>query len=209
MNQQKQSSAVSEPSDTMKDQPELNLLLISVFPGSPQDAMAFIKDLKSNSVGIYKTSQQIGTGRIVDIKKDSVVIVDQGRRFILKAAFDQSRSVSVRESADTIAVQTSRRIPIGSPPIAETYEDYRTPVASLKSVLNCAKLEPFSMNGQAQGLKVSALNNTLVANEMDIREGDVIHRINGHLLINKQQAWQVLKKAKSQGTIDVEVLYDD
>jgi hypothetical protein len=44
---------------------------------------------------------------------------------------------------------------------------------------------------------------------MDIREGDVIHCINGHLLINKQQAWQVLKKAKSQGTIDVEVLYND
>jgi type II secretory pathway component PulC len=208
-NQQKQRDAVSEAVDTIKDRPDLNLLLISVFPGRPLDAMALIKDLKSNSVGIYKTSQQIGTGRIADIRENSVLVVDCGRRFILEPAFGQSRSVSVPIDAAPADSQKIRKFPIGSPPVAKAYEDYQTPVASLKSVLNGAKLEPFSLNGRVQGLKVSALNNTLVANEMNIREGDVIHRINGHLLINKQQAWQVLKKAKSQGTIDVEVLYND
>jgi type II secretory pathway component PulC len=209
VNRQKQFFAASESADTVEDRPELNLLLISVFPGSPQDAMALIKDLKSNSVGIYKTSQQIGTSRIASIRKNRVVVIDQGRRFILKPAFGRSESVNMPEDAAPVAVQTTKRIPIGSPPVAETYEDYQTPLASLKSVLSCAKLEPFSLNGRVQGLKLSALNNILVVNEMDIREGDVIHRINGHLLINKQQAWQVLKKAKSQGTIDVEVLYND
>jgi len=207
--QQKKSPDASVTAETMEDQPELKLLLISIFPGNPLVARALIKDLKSNSVGVYKTGQQIGTGHIANIRRNEVVVVDHRRRFILKPAFSQSRSVSAPQDAAQAEFQTSRRIPIGTPPVAEACEDCRTPVASLKSLLIAAKLEPFSLNGRAQGLKVSALDNTLVANEMNIKQGDVIHRINGHILINKQQAWQVLKKAKSQDTIDVEVLYND
>lgn len=205
LSRQKQSTAESGASGTAKDQPELNLLLISTSPGSSTDAMALIKDLESNSVGIYKTSQNIGRGYIESIAKDRVVVVVEGRSFTLKPAFSEAP----RETVALAETTKSRVIPIGSTPSLENYENPRTKVDSLKSVLSKAKLETFLKDGQVQGLRVAGLDNALLANEMDLREGDVIHRINGHLLINKQQAWQVLKKARSQGTIDVEVLYDD
>ncbi len=210
LHQQKQQPVTSVPAETTKAEfPDSALLLIGAFSGAPADAMAIIKDLESDSVGIYKTGQQIGNGHIESIEKNKVVVFGEGHRFILTPMFGQSQNARVHEADGPATVQKSRSIPIGSGPFLEAYEDYQTPVASLVSVLSCAKLESFSLNGQLQGLRISGLDDILVANKMDIRNGDVIHTVNGHLLMNKQQAWQVLKKAKAQDTIDVEVLYGD
>jgi type II secretory pathway component PulC len=205
-NRQKQQPVASEFTQTGKaPQSDLNLLLISAVPGSSSNAKALIKDLESNSVGIYTIGQQIGIGRIVSIEKNKVVLFDEGQSLVLKPAFN----AALPETAAPAEVQKKRITPIGSGPVLADYEDYQTPVNYLESVLSNAGLKSFSQNGQVLGLKISGLDDTLLAKEMDLRNGDIIHRVNGHLLISKQQALQVLKKAKSQDTIDVEVLYGD
>ena len=84
-----------------------------------------------------------------------------------------------------------------------------TPIGYVEAVLNNAAIEPYSVDGRVEGLQITGLENINLARDFGLKNKDVIRSVNGHRLTSKQKAFQVFKKAKSQPTMDIELLRDD
>ena len=68
------------------------------------------------------------------------------------------------------------------------------------------EVAPYIINGQQEGLCITGLDNLSMAGCFGFENGDVIQTINGQLLTNKQKAFQALKKARSQSSLNVQLL---
>jgi len=212
---EKQTSVASELTETATEPADSKLLLVGAIAGSSSDAGALIKNRESNTLRIYKTAQQIDGGYIEKIEKNRVVVLSEGRRYELKLAVDRPESVTAQITTSNknwlSTAEQSRSQPPASDTVLTTTRSPipQTPLGSLEMVLREAKLEPCYLQNEVQGLTIAGMENVPVAGRMNLRNGDVIHSVNGHQLVSKQQAWQVLKKARSEDTIDIEVLCRD
>ena len=93
-------------------------------------------------------------------------------------------------------------------PNEESLEGIPTKIMCIESILNKAAIEPYLVDGQVEGLKITDLDKIPMAKTFGLNEGDIIRQVNGHRLISKQQAFQVFKKARSQASMDLELLSD-
>ncbi len=73
-------------------------------------------------------------------------------------------------------------------------------------MLTKAVIEPYMIDGQVEGLKITGLENIRVAEDLGLKNGDIIRTVNGHRLTSKQKAYQIFKKARSQEAMNIELL---
>ena len=61
-------------------------------------------------------------------------------------------------------------------------------------------------DGQSDGLKISGLGDSAMAQLVGLRDGDVIEAVNGHVVTNQRKAAQVLRKARMLGSAEIELV---
>ena len=74
--------------------------------------------------------------------------------------------------------------------------------------MNKVVIEPYTLDNQTEGLKITGLENMKAMQGLGLKNGDIIRMVNGHQLTSKQKAYQILKKAKSQSDINLELSRD-
>ncbi|MCP4707620.1 MAG: hypothetical protein GY869_03260 [Planctomycetes bacterium] len=57
-------------------------------------------------------------------------------------------------------------------------------------------------------MRITKLENVKNAKLLGLKDGDVIRLVNGQLVTNKQKAFQVIRKARTQPFLDVEIQRD-
>jgi type II secretory pathway component PulC len=75
----------------------------------------------------------------------------------------------------------------------------------VEDIFREAKIEKVVDEGKGTGLRITGLENTPVAELFGLRNGDVVETINGQKVTNKQKAFQVLQKARSQQVMNIEL----
>jgi len=201
-----QSLPVDDASSVLPSEDELEIALLGTVAGSPAISRAIIKDLETNVVGQYKTGETVLTASIESIEKDRIVLLHGGRRKVLylrNPQFERGDSDNAQATLQANAPQP----PVGaaSPPPrpVATFADRLRHTAML---LPKATVEPYSVAGEVEGLRVTDLENIGGAKDLGLRDGDVIRAINGHRLDSKQKAFQIAMKARSQATLSVELM---
>jgi type II secretion system protein C len=173
---------------------ELGLALSGTISGNPEVARAIIKDLQTGVPDMYKIDETVAGARVESIEEDTVVLVSDGRRTLLKLNIVDS---DINNNTQYSSIQTSDKMRKA----AKT--------GHVETLLNNAVIEPYFADGQAEGLQITGLENISIAKDIGLKNKDVIRSVNGHILTNKQKAYQVLKKAASQPAIDIELLRDN
>ncbi len=84
----------------------------------------------------------------------------------------------------------------------------RTKIKCIESVLKKAAIEPYSINGQIEGLRISGLDEISEANALLLKSGDIILAVNGQTLSSKKEAYGIFKKARKEPTMIVDLLQD-
>jgi type II secretion system protein C len=185
---------------------ELGLALLGTLAGSPLVSRAIIKDLKTNAVGLYRVGDTVATAQIETIEKDGVVLHDRGQRKTLNLWTSESK----QNNSEHNPAHSSNNI-AESPKAAEadstavSQPDTRAEQTDIET-LKKAAIQPVSVNGQTEGLRITGLEDTDVAKKLGLKDGDVIRVVNGQRLTSKQQAYQILQKAMSQASVDLELL---
>ncbi|MFA5240243.1 MAG: type II secretion system protein N [Phycisphaerae bacterium] len=182
---------------------ELGLALFGTVSGSPEVARAIIKNLKTGVFGLYRIGQTVEGARIQDIETDEVILARNGERKILRLSMAQANN-----SYDGIKTSLSGTVDEISN-AAETdlaHTDALTRIGYVEAILNKAVIEPHIVDGQVDGLKITAIENIKEAKELGLKNGDVIRTVNGHRLTSKQKAHQIFKKTSSQKAINLELL---
>jgi type II secretion system protein C len=195
------------PFDSSGQIAELGLALSGTISGSPAVARAVIKDLKTGVLELYKIDQTVAGARIESIEENAVVLVSEGQRMVLKLNIASSGSNNNNQLNSPQAINEMSKV--AKADLHTKKADVQTKIEYVEAVLNKAAIVPYFVDGKAEGLQITGLENLSIAKNLGLKNKDVIRSVNGHRLTNKQKAYQVFKKAKSQPAIDIELLRDN
>lgn len=198
----------------LSDGKELGLALYGTICGSPPVSRAIIKDLETNELDLYRQGDTVADARIETIKKDAVVLLHKGQRKILNISMGQSRRQGADGAQPASAKNISETAKTNPPAKSDTAVGVGLTTVGVKSgdsegVLKKAVIEPYIVDGEVEGLRITGLEDKSIAKALGLRNGDIIRRVNGHRLTNKQKAYQIFKKASSQPAMDIELLRDN
>ncbi len=176
------------------DEGTLGIELLGTVSGHPLIARAIVRESGTSSTSIHKLGDIIHNAVIKEINRDSMTVNYQGRDITLRRL-----------------TRTPAEIP-ALPPKPDLKQDDIQPQSPqspvVEQLLTRTTLTPYEVDGQVQGIRITGLDKIPLAGVLGLKEGDVIHTVNGQTLTSKQKAFQVLKKAKSQQALDIELLRD-
>ena len=182
---------------------ELGLALSGTISGNPEVARAIIKDIKTGVLDLYKINQIVAGARIERIEENAVVLLCDGQRTVLRLNIVDS------SSNNSTTINETHKVVKADPSTTKADTNIKTKSGYMEAILNKAVIEPYYADGQAEGLQITGLENISAAKDIGLKNRDVIRSVNGHLLTDKQKAFQVFKKATSQSAIDIELLRDN
>jgi type II secretion system protein C len=188
---------------------ELGLALSGTISGSSEVSRAIIKDLKTGAIDLYKIDQTVAGARIESIEENAVVLVCDGQRTVLKLNIASSGSNNNTQLSSPQTINEMSKIAKADLSTKKANTNTQTKIGYVDAVLNNAAIVPYFVDGQVEGLQITGLENISIAKNLGLKNRDVIRSVNGHRLTNKQKAYQVFKKAKSQPAIDIELLRDN
>jgi len=178
---------------------DLPLVLQGTIAGPEEIARAVILDLsqKNNAPETYRTGDIVAQAKIVSIETDAVILSCNGQKQILK--------LSSRTSPGSNAVLS---VPAATGAADEDDGKSIDPVGIFENIIQNAVIEPYVVDGNTAGLRVSGLAKLNLPVFAGIKENDVIQSVNGQQLTSRQKAFQIFKKARTESKIDVELLRD-
>lgn len=182
----------------------LGLRLVGVVAGGPTTSRAIIEDMATQATCPYKTGDIIAAATIQSIESDRVILIHNGQSKVLylqagRAAKSQGPfgPNDVRESQADVP-RTIEAVQQPSPPSVR--------LGYVEDLFRKATIEPYIKDGRTEGLKISGLEQSPLAAIVGLRNGDIVQAVNGQSLDSKQKAFQVLKKARSQSKISMQLL---
>jgi len=192
---------------------ELGIVLLGTVAGSPEISRAIIKDIKTNELSLYKTGDIVATpswkgsstAHIESIEKDVVVLLHQGQRKILNLGTRESKQHDADNAQAALSNNVAQAVETNPPAQFHTSAGAKLSY-DIEIMLTKAVIEPYTIDGQVEGLKITGLENIRGAEELGLKNGDIIRTVNGHLLTSKQKAYQIFKKARSQAAANIELL---
>lgn len=176
------------------------LRLVGTVTGPPTVARAIIQNSGSKNTTHHRIGDKIGGASIVAIRKGEVVLLDAGVRKILRRSSggkDPSDTPKPPTATSLGSEHTVTPIPLPPPP-----PEHRTIVTDL---MTKATIKPHKVKGTVEGLEITGLDEVPLAKKLGLRDGDVIRVLNGQRVTNRQKAFQVLRKAKSQNSLTIEL----
>ena len=183
---------------------QLGLALLGTVSGSKSVARAVIKNLKTGVLELYKIGQMVGGTRIEAIEADAIVLLHNGTRkkmWITTWPLNNNNSDLIASPSlsneITMALQADRQ--------ENTAAEPTTIAQRAEEVLTKAIIKPHVVDGQTDGLVITGLENIEAAKKFGLKNGDVIHSVNGYRLTSKQKAYQVFKKARSKKTMTLDL----
>lgn len=189
---------------------ELGLALLGAVAGSPRLSRAIIKDLESDVLGVYKTGDTIAAAHIECIEKYGVILLHQGQRKRLNLGtrgHKQHRTDSTQEASPKNIAQPTSAVKTNLP--VDSHTTIATKLKNIETVLKNAVNNPYAVDGQMEGLRITGLEKIEGATNLGLKNGDVIRAVNGHRLTSKEKTYQVFKKARTQPMMDIELLRDN
>jgi general secretion pathway protein C len=184
--------------------------LLATVAGDEEAARAVIVNLKSKTQDIYKTGDIIDGAQIERIERNKVVVLYRERREVLHLNIMCKVLDPVDRDKEPFIAQeqnAAESVKVVSP--VEREIDKRafvTQVPPIEVLLEKAEVAPYIMNGQQDGLSITGLDDLSMAGYFGFRNGDIIQNVNGQALTDKQKVFQVLKKARSQSLLSVQLL---
>lgn len=196
---------VSSPRpETNKSKPAepLPLRLVGVIAGGPATSRAIIEDTTTQTTSPYRIGDVVASATIESIESDRIILTHDGRDRVLTLQAGRSQKNTDRLAATSKADSDA-------PGSVEAVIEPSKPSSRLgymEDLFRSATIEPYVKNGHTQGLKISGLEQSPLASLVGLRNGDVVQIVNGQNLDSKQKAFQVLKKARTQPRISIQLL---
>ncbi|MHC4536540.1 MAG: type II secretion system protein N [Planctomycetota bacterium] len=200
---------VNKFDDVKLAEEELSLELVGTVCGNTAVSRAIIINTKTKLLGMYKTGQNIGGARIKSIEENAVILLHNGERKMLMLNRTGRDNKNNTQMLSPAAVSESGKFVGPVLPVKQSFDETPTKITHLEMILNKAAIEPYHVDDQVEGLRITNLETIPMAKAFGLKEGDIIRQVNGHRLVSKQQAFQVFKKARSQTTISLELLSGD
>jgi general secretion pathway protein C len=198
-------AGVSQIADSMPSAEELGLRLVGVIAGGPVASRAVIESGETGSARPYKIGDIVASAAIESIEPDRVILLYAGQRRSLLL----HTAATVNDRTDLAGDERPNTANAEGPPPTDT-QDVPTPMklAYVEDLFQKATIEPHVENGRTDGLRITGLEQTPLDAMFGLRNGDIVRTVNGQSLTSKQKAFQVLKKARTQSKLHIQLVRD-
>jgi type II secretion system protein C len=184
--------------------------LCATVAGDNQIACAVIEDLRSRRQDIYKAGEIIKGARVERIDRNKIILFYEGQLEVLNLHIKRDISAPVERDEEPVIAQKEDETGFANDilpfEMGMNNGAFTTQVPKIEVFLEKVELSPYIIDGQEEGLCITGLDDLSVARQVGFENGDVIQAVNGQVLTNKQKAFQVLRKARSQSQICVQIL---
>jgi general secretion pathway protein C len=185
---------------------DLSLRLIGAVAGQSEASRAIIQNTRTGVALPYKVGDVVARATVESIESDRVVLRYEGRRKVLRL---QTGAAAPRNAgAPQPPAPDKEKVTANQATSTEPQRLRAAGMSYIEDVFHKAKIEPYVQNGQTQGLKITGMDETSLTRMLGLKNGDVVQMVNGQSLTNKQKAFQVLQKAKSQPKLQIQLLRD-
>lgn len=185
---------------------ELGLALVGTVCGSPAVSRAIIKDTKTDLLDLYKVGQTVADARIKSIEENAVILLHKGQEKILTLNITGRGSENNPQALSSHTINDTSKIVKPILPVEQPSAEIAKKIAQVDEILTNAVIEPYAVNGQIEGLRITGLEKIPMAKDLGFKNGDIIRVVNGHRLTGKREAYQIFKKARAQEAINLELL---
>ncbi len=184
--------------------------LLATVAGDDQVACAVIENVKSNVQDVYKAGDIIDGALIEKIDRNKIVLFNGKRREVLDLHIACKVLGHVEKNKEPVMAQkqkTAEFVNDVSPAERDiSQQTHTTQVQGMGKFFEKMEVSPYIINGEEKGLCIAGLDDLSMVGYFGFENGDVIQTLNGQMLTGKQKAFQVLKKARSQSSLNFQLL---
>lgn len=188
---------------------QLELRLLGTVAGDEKIACAIVEDIKTKAQDLYKTGDVIQGAIIEKIERNRIIILHEGIPEILNlfVAGKESSVYVNTEKSENEEQDVSDVIKVTSPAAREVNKKaFLAKIGGIEAVMKTVEVTPHTVNGKADGLRISGLEGLSMASFVGLENGDVIQTINGQTVTDNRKAFQVLKKARALSSLDMQLI---
>jgi type II secretion system protein C len=186
------------------------LRLLATVAGDEDVACAVIENVKTKVQDLYRTGDVIEGTQIESIDRNKIVLLSNGRREILNLYVAGSTTDRIETVAEPVAAQKEDASDVVNI-ISSTEREinkraFLARVGGMEAILKKVKVAPFIEGGEEKGVRITGLEDLSMARYVGFENGDIIQNINGSTVTNRRKAFQILRKARSQSSIKIQLL---
>jgi type II secretion system protein C len=191
---------------------EAKLRLLATVAGDEELACAVIENLQSKERGIYRVGEIIEGAKIGRIDRKKIILFCGEQREQLSLRITCKTADFTGKEASPVLDQNQKNAELARVISIDAGDINRksciTQARWMEPVLAKIKVAPVVLDGEEKGLRITGLEDSDIAGYFGFENNDVILILNGQTLNDKQQAFQVLKKARAQSSLEFQLLRD-
>lgn len=203
---QTQVTATAAPAASAAD-----LMLLGTAIGSFRETFALIQRQGTREERVFRLGEKVfDAGRLLAVKKDSAVLLVNGKRVTLatpaapgSAASPQSQPQSIpQSSAGSLATQ------VGSGSYVVDQRALNAALDNVGQTMTDARLVPSMKDGRVEGFRLSEVKPAGVFGMLGMRNGDVLLSLNDFPVDSPDKALQSFVSLKGQSRLKVDIIRD-
>ncbi len=207
---EEESSEVALPGQPAKaKRPPLDVArkvkLLGTVMGDRGGISAVLEDLATKRQNLFRLHEQIpNVGELAEIRKDAVVIREDGQEELLPLALlDQGRAEAAPASPAMFAGR--KRVP---PPVNRVLDrrEVEQAMADVSKLLTQAHAVPHFTNGALDGFRIDFIAPSSFYEKIGLSYGDVLQRVNGVEVRDPGTMLRIFQQVKNERTVKVDVL---
>jgi type II secretion system protein C len=184
--------------------------LLATVAGDEEVACAVIENVKHKIQDLYRIGDSIEGSRIERIDRNKIVLINEGQREVLNLYVSDSISDGIEKSTEPVIAQkpdAAEAVNVISPTEREINKKaFLARVGGMEAIMKTVEVAPYLEDGQEKGVRITGLEGLSMARFVGFQNGDVIQNINGSTVTNRRKAFQILRKVRSQSSIDIQLL---
>ena len=186
------------------------LRLLATVAGDEEVACAVIENVKTKIQDLYRIGDIIEGTRIERIDRNKIVLVNEGQREVLHLYVTDGNSDRIEKSTEPVIARkpdAAEAVNVISPTEREINKKaFLARVGGMEAIIKTVQIAPYVEDGKEKGVRITGLEGLSMARFVGFENGDIIQNINGSTVTNRRKAFQILRKARSQSSISIQLL---
>jgi general secretion pathway protein C len=197
---------VMEETDKDKDLPlsSLNYKLMGTVAGPPSMSFAIIKAPGGKGQKLYRVGQEIEDAEIKAIRRNILILDNNGREEKLEIKFDE-KVMSSRLSSSSVLPSGRGVTKVAANKFILDRKEVERLSGDVTQFMTQVRIVPNLVKGKASGYKMLNIKNGSLVASVGFRNGDILKEINGKSINRPEEAFQAYQQLKSGGGFTIEV----
>ncbi len=188
--------------DTLGGASVSNLKLKGTFFTESPNPLAIIEHSDNGQVMMYELGDDIAGLRIVSISRGEIKLRLEGREYTLSFPYGGMRHTEKPYDETDKWYNVSRQGDV----VTIDKATVTGAILRARDIMQDLKASPYSQDGKRAGIAITSLNEVGILEEIGIKEGDIIKRVNGFILNSPFQVFNAYRNLKNKQEIKVEIV---